>query len=101
MKSDAAKLVKPLEMRSGTHPGFAYEQDFLMGIGQGEGSFSLPVTSVDNLGEAIRMKLLRELLSTNGSENVIPAAAEPPTDCLAGEKERARRTDQYFPELDR
>ena len=67
----------------------------------GEGSFSLPVTSVDNLGEAIRMKLLRELLSTNGSGNVIPAAAEPPTDCLAGEKERARRTDQYFPELDR
>lgn len=67
----------------------------------GEGAFVLPVTSVDNLGEAIRMKLLRELLSTNGSGNVIPAAAEPPTDCLAGEKERARRTDQYFPELDR
>ena len=67
----------------------------------GEGAFVLPVTSIDNLGEAIRMKLLRELLSTNGSGNVIPAAAEPPTDCLAGEKERARRTDQYFPELDR
>lgn len=61
----------------------------------GEGAFVLPVTSIDNLGEAIRMKLLRELLSTNGSGNVIPAAAEPPTDCLAGEKERARRRDQY------
>ena len=71
----------------------------------GEGAFVLPVTSVGNLGEAIRMKLLRELLSTNEHGNYdrrfIPAAAEPPTDCLAGEKERARRTDQYFPELDR
>ena len=63
----------------------------------GEGAFVLPVTSVDNLGEAIRMKLLRELLSSeaNGRGKVIPAATEPPTDCLAGEKERARRQDQY------
>jgi hypothetical protein len=41
------------------------------------------------------MKLLRELMSSNGSGNIIPAATEPPTDCLAGEKERARRLDQY------
>ena len=65
----------------------------------GEGAFSLPVTSIDNLSEAIRMKLLRELLSANeprnGHGSVIPAAAEPPTDCLAGEKERTRRMDQY------
>jgi hypothetical protein len=65
----------------------------------GEGAFSLPVKSVDDLGEAIRMKLLRELLSTNepgsGGGDVIPAATEPPSDCLAGEKERARRLDQY------
>ncbi|MDP1699864.1 MAG: DUF1194 domain-containing protein [Aestuariivirga sp.] len=65
----------------------------------GEGSFSLPVTSVGSLAEAIRMKLLRELLSANGSGNangnVIPVAAEPATDCLAGEKERALRMDQY------
>ena len=84
-----AQIVPPLDR---------YFVDCVIG---GEGAFVLPVTSVDNLGEAIRMKLLRELLSTNGSGNVIPAAAEPPTDCLAGEKERARRTDQYYPELDR
>jgi hypothetical protein len=57
------------------------------------------------LGEAIRMKLLREVLSAewrgNGKGRVIFAAAEPPTDCLAGEKERQRRTDQYYPELDK
>jgi hypothetical protein len=40
---------------------------------------------------------LRELLSEkeSGNSDVIPAATEPPTDCLAGEKERARRIDQY------
>ena len=51
------------------------------------------------------MKLLRELLAAGGhgigKARVIFAAAEPPTDCLAGEKERARRTDQYYPELDK
>jgi hypothetical protein len=71
----------------------------------GEGAFALPVLSVGDLGEAIRMKLLRELLAAgehgNGDANVILAAVEPPTDCLAGEKERARRTDQYYPELDK
>ncbi len=71
----------------------------------GEGAFALPVLSVGDLGEAIRMKLLRELLAAggNGDDNgrVISAAVEPPTDCLAGEKERQRRTDQYYPELDK
>ena len=71
----------------------------------GEGAFALPVLSVGDLGEAIRMKLLRELLAAsehgNGKGRFISAAAEPPSDCLAGEKERARRTDQYYPELDK
>jgi Protein of unknown function (DUF1194) len=79
-----------------------YYADCVIG---GEGAFSLPVASVGDFGEAIRIKLLREVLSTdrrwNGDANVVAAAAEPPTDCLAGEKERARRTDQYYPELDR
>jgi hypothetical protein len=79
-----------------------YYADCVIG---GEGAFALPVLSVGDLGEAIRMKLLRELLAAgghgNGKGRFIFAAAEPPTDCLAGEKERARRTDQYYPELDR
>jgi hypothetical protein len=65
----------------------------------GDGAFSLPVKSVEDLGEAIRMKLLRELLSANepgnGGKEIIPVATEPRADCLAGEKERARRQDQY------
>jgi hypothetical protein len=84
-----AQILPPLDR---------YYADCVIG---GDGAFSLPVKSVDDLAEAIRMKLLRELLSANSSGKVIPAAAEPPTDCLAGEKERAKRTDQYYPELDR
>jgi hypothetical protein len=83
MLLNPAQIVPPLDR---------YYADCVIG---GEGSFSLPVTSVGSLAEAIHMKLLRELLSANGSGNVIPAAAQPTTDCLAGEKERARRMDQY------
>jgi hypothetical protein len=86
-------LLKPAQV---VPPLDRYFVDCVIG---GEGSFSLPVTSTGSLAEAIRMKLLRELLSSDGQENangrVIPAATEPPTDCLAGEKERARRQDQY------
>jgi hypothetical protein len=85
MLLNPAQILPPLDR---------YFADCVIG---GEGAFSLPVTSVDNLAEAIRMKLLRELLSEkeSGNGDVIPAATEPPTDCLAGEKERARRRDQY------
>jgi hypothetical protein len=73
-----------------------YYADCVIG---GEEAFALPVASIEDLGEAIRMRLLRELLSAdesgNGDGDVIPAATEPPTDCLAGEKERARRRDDY------
>ena len=79
-----------------------YYADCVIG---GDGAFSLPVAGADDFGKAIRMKLLREVLSADGRGNsqggVIFAAAESPTDCLAGEKERARRTDQYYPELDK
>jgi hypothetical protein len=79
-----------------------YYADCVIG---GDGAFSLPVAGADDFGKAIRMKLLREVLSAGGrwdsSGRVISTAAEPPTDCLAGEKERARRTDQYYPELDK
>jgi hypothetical protein len=79
-----------------------YYADCVIG---GDGAFSLSVAGADDFGKAIRMKLLREVLSAGGrwdsSGRVISTAAEPPTDCLAGEKERARRTDQYYPELDK
>ncbi|HQX85859.1 MAG TPA: DUF1194 domain-containing protein, partial [Aestuariivirga sp.] len=84
-------LLKPAQVLP---PLDRYFVDCVIG---GEGSFSLPVTSIDSLAEAIRMKLIRELLSSDANDagRIIPAATEPPTDCLAGEKERARRQDQY------
>jgi hypothetical protein len=88
-----AQIIPPLDR---------YYADCVIG---GDGAFALPVASAGDLGEAIRIKLLRELLAAgghgNGKGRVIFAAAEPPADCLAGEKERARRTDQYYPELDK
>ena len=53
MLLNPAQIVPPLDR---------YFVDCVIG---GEGAFSLPVTSIDNLAEAIRMKLLRELLSEN------------------------------------
>jgi hypothetical protein len=84
-------LLKPAQVLP---PLDRYFVDCVIG---GEGSFSLPVTSIDSLAEAIRMKLIRELLSSDANDTgrIIPAATESPTDCLAGEKERARRQDQY------
>ena len=84
-------LLKPAQILP---PLDRYFVDCVIG---GEGSFSLPVTSIESLAEAIRMKLIRELLSSDANDTgrIIPAATEPPTDCLAGEKERARRQDQY------
>ena len=79
-----------------------YYADCVIG---GDGAFSLPVASLGDMGEAILKKLLREVLSADGrrdgSGRIMLSSAEPPTDCLAGERERARRTDQYYPELDR
>ncbi len=83
MLLNPAQILPPLDR---------YYADCVIG---GEGSFSLPVTSIGSLAEAIRMKLLREVLSADAGGKVIPAAAQPTTDCLAGEKERARRMDQY------
>ena len=45
-----------------------------------------------------------ELMSANrpwDGDDITLTATEPPVDCLAGERERARRTDQFYPELDK
>lgn len=79
-----------------------YYADCVIG---GDGAFSLPVASPGDLNEAILMKLLREVLSAggrwDGGGGIMLSAMGPPTDCLTGERERAQRTDQYYPELDR
>ena len=79
-----------------------YYADCVIG---GDGAFLLPVFSSGDLGEAIRIKLLREVLSAgehwDDSGQIMLSAAEPSIDCLSGERERAQRTDRYYPELDR
>ena len=79
-----------------------YYADCVIG---GDGAFLLPVSSLRDLGEAVLMKLLREVLQASGREDgsggIMLSAAGQPTDCLAGERERVLRTDKYYPELDR
>jgi Protein of unknown function (DUF1194) len=67
----------------------------------GEGAFSLPVRGKADFADSILRKLLREVLSAGDGYGTALAAADTPVDCLAGERERARRTDRYYPELDR
>ncbi|MEQ1953699.1 DUF1194 domain-containing protein [Mesorhizobium sp. CN2-181] len=66
----------------------------------GEGSFMLPIRSVDEFATAIRRKLILEVSGATPPAIVIPAAGEP-VDCLKGERDRRFFSDPYFPELDR
>ncbi len=65
----------------------------------GPGSFMLPVTNAGEFAVAIRRKLILEVAG-GFPASVVPAAAEAPVDCLAGEKLRERLADPYYPGLD-
>jgi hypothetical protein len=63
-----------------------YYADCVIG---GPGAFVLPVRKPEELGEAIRRKLVLDLASGNGSDTIIPVQdRERTTDCLIGEKIR-------------
>lgn len=66
----------------------------------GPGAFVMPVREVSEFATAIRRKLVMEV-----SGDLPPLRARPvqdeQIDCLAGEKQRGRYTDPYFPELGR
>ena len=66
----------------------------------GPGSFMLPVTKAEEFTVAIRRKLILEVAGRFPA-SVVPAAAEAPVDCLAGEKLRERLADPYYPGLDK
>lgn len=74
-----------------------YYSDCVIG---GPGSFVLAVNKVEEFGEAIRRKLVLEVAGQPRAE-IIPVRADPPSDCLAGEKARQHYTDQYYPGLDK
>lgn len=63
-----------------------YYRDCVTG---GLGAFVLPVFERDQLALAIRHKLVLEIAG-NPHPTVVPAQAEPPTDCLIGERLRDR-----------
>ncbi len=65
----------------------------------GAGAFALPVRSVEGFAEAIRRKLVLEV-SGYPPGQIVPASADTPADCLAGEKARKIYTDRYYPGLD-
>jgi hypothetical protein len=67
----------------------------------GPGAFALPVRVVSEFGVAIRRKLILEVSGSTDDVAIVPAAAEPPVDCLVGERARRSLSDRFYPELDR
>lgn len=65
----------------------------------GPGAFVMPVREVSEFATAIRRKLIMEV-SGRFELKATPIQAGQ-FDCLAGERQRRRYTDPYFPELDR
>jgi hypothetical protein len=74
-----------------------YYSDCVVG---GPGSFVLPVRKVEGLKEAIRRKLVLEVAGQPRAD-IIPARADAPSDCLAGEKARQHYSDPFYPQLDK
>jgi hypothetical protein len=63
----------------------------------GAGSFVLPVRHKEEFAESIRRKLVLEVAARPTA--IVRVAAEPPIDCLAGEKALNKHTP-FYPELD-
>lgn len=66
----------------------------------GPGSFVLPIYAASEFSTAIRRKLILEV-SGIADTAAVRIDAEPPIDCLRGERDRRFYSDPYFPELDR
>jgi hypothetical protein len=75
-----------------------YYTDCVIG---GAGSFVLPVTATGEFAEAIRRKLVIGVAAVGRGEGVdiIQASAAPSTDCLVGERMRAKYADPFLPGL--
>lgn len=76
----------------------AYYAECVIG---GPGAFVLPIRQVSEFATAIRRKLILEVSGTFDPSTTIKVQAEAPADCLAGERDRQRFSDPYFPGLDR
>lgn len=67
----------------------------------GPGSFVLPIRQASEFATAIRRKLILEVSGTTDGAPVVKVQAQAPADCMAGERDRQRYSDPYFPGLDR
>ncbi|MBX3578672.1 MAG: DUF1194 domain-containing protein [Rhizobiaceae bacterium] len=67
----------------------------------GPGSFVLPIRDASEFAMAIRRKLILEVGGLQPEAQVVPVQADPPVDCLKGERDRRFYGDRFFPELDR
>ena len=74
-----------------------YYTDCVIG---GVGSFVLPIRAKDEFAQAIRRKLVIEVASRPTEETrILQAAGTVPTDCMIGERMRAKYADPYLPGL--
>jgi hypothetical protein len=73
-----------------------YYADCVIG---GIGAFLMPVRAPDELAPAILRKLVLEISGLPVAARLIPAAAEAPVECLAGERARRDGAEPYFPGL--
>ncbi|MBE1207389.1 DUF1194 domain-containing protein [Aminobacter carboxidus] len=67
----------------------------------GPGSFVLPIKAASEFATAIRRKLVLEVSGDTDAVPVIRIDTGAAVDCMAGERDRLRYSDPYFPELDR
>ncbi|WP_245494768.1 DUF1194 domain-containing protein [Mesorhizobium sp. M4B.F.Ca.ET.017.02.2.1] len=85
----------------GPSPTFSHlDRYYAQCVTGGPGSFVLPIYAASEFSTAIRRKLILEV-SGIADTAAVRIDAEPPIDCLQGERDRRFYSDPYFPELDR
>lgn len=79
----------PIIIRPTEREGVTVEQYYTACVIGGPGSFMLPARGMEEFAEAVRQKLIREVVGLP-QVTIVPVSAAPPVDCLMGEKSIAR-----------
>ncbi|RVC59138.1 DUF1194 domain-containing protein, partial [Mesorhizobium sp. M4B.F.Ca.ET.088.02.2.1] len=94
-------VVNGLPILISPSPTFSHlDRYYAQCVTGGPGSFVLPIYAASEFSTAIRRKLILEV-SGIADTVAVRIDAEPPIDCLQGERDRRFYSDPYFPELDR
>lgn len=80
-------MIRPSLRGGGVMPGLdAYYRECVIG---GPGAFVLPVSAIEEMVEAIRMKLILDIAGLpQAAPEIVPAQAESAFDCMIGERQR-------------